>query len=264
MMGDLTMADTKKINISELRNLEVKDTEFETFLNKAQEKTKLTEPGHHFCTVSMRCLDFLNFLFTLAQNCDHLAKTYAEVFEEKKIDGEFYVKYFRNQAPFLLEIMICKQIDEFTSYFSELLRLILKANPSILKSGDRIKVEEILKFESMDELTAHLIENKIMELSYQSFTDLGIWLEERLGVDLFDENDEKEIIIELIETRNIIVHNRGKIGTKYLKNVKSTRFKIGELRKIDIEYFARSAVFLILFLKSFDQKISKKFKLVTR
>lgn len=168
-------------------------------------------------------------------------------------------KYLRKNKQTLLQMFLSRQIDNFTTYLSEIIREAMLSKPDILKSKEQIRIDYALSHNTIEDLRSDLIDKKVIELGYLGFYDLCEWVEDRMGVKLVQDNSNKEIIVEYIETRNAITHNRGIVGEKYLRIVSSPDYEQGEKRKLDVDDLFSCGSQLTKAVISFDEQITKKF-----
>src|SRR5690349_7498090 len=113
----------------------------------------------------------------------------------------------------------------------------------------------------MEQLIAGLVDRKVNELAYLGFSELDDWFEDRLGLRITFDQTLRSTVIELIETRNIIVHNRSYVNEKYLRNMPNSLLKIGERRPIDIDYLIAAVDTLDTIVTSLDEQLGNKFSL---
>lgn len=159
----------------------------------------------------------------------------------------------------LLEMLIARAVDNFQMYVVEIVREVLHAKPAILTSRDpSISTEYLLEFDTLDALTHDLIENKVNTLSYRGFTQLEAWCGDR-GIPLVVPEKERESLIELIATRNLITHNRCIVDGKYLRTVLTTDLTKGELRKVEVDYYFHGVELLWNVVSFTDSGIAGKF-----
>lgn len=163
------------------------------------------------------------------------------------------------------EMVLCRLVDNFTSYLSEVIRECLRARPEILKSKETLTVESLLQFGSLEELQNWLVDRKVDELAYAGFGNLSEWLEKRLGVADFNAIPARSMLVETLELRNCIVHNRSRASAKYVRAV-SERSELtpGSPIKVDVDSLfltARATADCVQFL---DGKLSAKFGLPAR
>ena len=102
------------------------------------------------------------------------------------------------------------------------------------------------------------IENKVMKFAYKSFDRQLRSLKMNHNIDfekIFDRN-KIEQLIEIIETRNIIVHNSGIVSKKYIKNVSNTKLTEGELRIVDEVYLENAKDLIQIFFSELINQIN--------
>jgi hypothetical protein len=94
-----------------------------------------------------------------------------------------------------------------------------------------LSLEYVLQFQTIDALAQDVIEAKVNSLSYQGFPELEAWCDKK-GIPLVVPEGEREAVSELIATRNLITHNRGRVDERYLRNVRQSRYRIGDKRTL--------------------------------
>jgi len=250
-------------------NIDV-EKEFEALLSKAALKVPLSDPGKYFYEQAVRAMDLFMYLINLSEMADNAASAYWDIFGkddgqiDKKSDQQPqspYKNYLREQSPVFIEMIFCRLVDNFLSYISEIIRLILQKRPELLKSSATIQIDYVLNFSNFDELIQDLIDRKVIELGYIGFLKLNEWCEKRIGETI--TNDQKNLlnIIELIERRNIIVHNRSRVGKKYLEHVKNCSYELNEHQTPGVYYLFRAYGLLVNLVKDFDPKVARKFSI---
>jgi hypothetical protein len=159
--------------------------------------------------------------------------------------------------------------NNFFSYISEVLQSVLTNRPEILRSSERITTEEVLQFSNVGDIVAYVADRKLNELSYGGLKGVESFLKERLGVGLFESDQERVLLTILSELRNIHTHNRGIINRLFLSRVGRTsyqnfEFQLGERSQTSLDEFAvlaRNAIDIALRL---DRRLSEKFSLEVR
>lgn len=161
----------------------------------------------------------------------------------------------------LAEIVLCRVVDNFLNFIIDLISLIYKEKPEMLRSSEQEKIEFILQFKTMDELRIALAEKRVEKLSFIGFTELDKYLKESMGINLFEEKADFNRAALLIEYRNIYTHNKGIIGS-----ISARRFKILEkhlgkkltIKKSDVRELRQ---FLENAVMDIDIRAAKKFSL---
>ena len=195
----------------------------------------MTEPCGRFATYYSELIGFLMFFYGLAQRQDDMAKIAARTLleirdggedtkweeDQKKVseEGIGTVKKYNQYRQLLREVFICRQVDNFLTYISEFLALIFRARPQTLRSNETERLDFILAYSSMDDLINSLAEKRVEALSYGGMSDLVKYMRDRLGFELFEDGEREERAVQLIEVRNIIVHNRGIASRTFLRRM---------------------------------------------
>lgn len=181
---------------------------------------------------------------------------------ENQSDAFLNIEYYN--IP-LSSMIYVRSIDNFITYFKEILSEIVLVKPQILKSQESESLEFILSYDSLDELISAIATKKIEELFYKGIEEIEKFFKSRLKIDIFDTVDQKEKLNFLIKQRNLTVHNRRRISKEFAKQF-SKEFpelenKIGEYLNFDFLYVNRINLYLYNFLAQKDEEISNKFKL---
>lgn len=106
----------------------------------------------------------------------------------------------------LSSMMYVNTIDSFTVYFKEILSEVVLTKPQILKSQESEKLDFVLEYESMNDLINAIANKKIEELFYKGIEDIEKFFKNRLGIDIFKTDEEREVINLFIKQRNMTVH----------------------------------------------------------
>lgn len=161
----------------------------------------------------------------------------------------------------LLEMFLSRIVDNFQVYVVDLIRAVLHERPEILKSRqEQVSVEYALGFDSVDDLVHDLIETKVNNLTYKGFDDLQDWCSSR-GIPLLVPDAQTDRIVSLVALRNLIVHNRCKVDTKYLKTVPDTDLEIGDVVRIAVDDFFQDLNLLNTIVNTTDVATCGKFGL---
>lgn len=158
--------------------------------------------------------------------------------------------------------MICRSVDNFLNYVSDIMRLMHKAKPETLRSSGSITIEEALQHSDISDLISYISDKKTNELSYKGIDALSDEIKSRFNIDIFPSEEIRKFAIEIIETRNIIVHNRGIINKIFINRTK-TKYISGNKVDIEFEYTLKCMELLSQIVHYFDLQAADKFKLPT-
>jgi hypothetical protein len=161
----------------------------------------------------------------------------------------------------LLQLFLGRAVDNFQTYIVSMIREILRKRPEILSNSRfELEVRSILGHGSIDSLVDELIERKVDSLSYGGFEDLKRWCEKQ-GILLAAPAEIADQVIELIATRNLIAHNRGRVDQKYFEVVKAARFALGEVRVLSVREIFGALSMLNRIVHETDQSTASGFGL---
>ncbi|CAL2088171.1 hypothetical protein [Tenacibaculum sp. 190524A05c] len=161
----------------------------------------------------------------------------------------------------LSSMIYVNTIDNFTTYFKDILSEVVLAKPQILKSQESEKLDFILSHESMDDLINSIASKKIEELFYKGIEDIEKFFKTRLNIDIFKNKEQKENTNFYIKQRNLTVHNRRKVSKEFAKQFPGFENQIGKHLNFKFDYVSKVNLILFNFLADIDQEISQKFKL---
>ena len=129
-------------------------------------------------------------------------------------------------------ISIARHVDNYLAYLSELVVLILRKAPLSLPPSKvftkKLTLREVTEYSSASELLEELVEYEINQLSQAKLKDLKGLLKE-LGLDQTESEVEQKLLTRTFLDRNLFVHRRGIIDTRYLKQLRDEGIDIGGL-----------------------------------
>ena len=168
---------------------------------------QLTEAGLRFATEHSRLLDLSLFLLQsgLRKVLD------SDSLEDAKV--RVHLVEFEKHEVLLREMTLIRTVDNALCYIAELLSMIFKCRPEMLKSSEQERLDFILKYETMDQLRKAIAEKKVEKLSFMGLRDLAEYVRSHMGFDLLPDDKGMETAALIVEMRNIFVHNRGVVGT---------------------------------------------------
>lgn len=110
-------------------------------------------------------------------------------------------------------------VNAFQRYFSAIINAAALKRPEMLSSSQTVRVDDVLRFTRHKDLVAFIIDRKINELSYGGLADMEKYFDDRLGVRMFDDNRQRELLCLFVEVRNINVHNGGIVNDLFASRV---------------------------------------------
>jgi hypothetical protein len=164
---------------------------------------------------------------TFADNAAHVAKKVVSGDSDLPRDFNPLKPISEQHGPFagrfkplsrsVIEMSFTRLVDNFMTYFSEVLRECLQQQPAVLKSDRQVSFETILNYASIEDLKGYLVDRTIDELAYAGFQALSDWVTKKPGVPQLKTLPAREALIEFIEDRNCIIHNRCAASSKYIR-----------------------------------------------
>jgi hypothetical protein len=134
-------------------------------------------------------------------------------------DGSLFVR-------FTDETVLCRLVDAFHIYLADVIRLALKHEPRLLRSNTVLKAEEILDYNSLDEIVEHLITKKVDELAYGGFHAVVQYVRKGMGAAMTLPDDVMSLATRAIAVRNI-VHNRGIVNQRFIDQTGASDIALG-------------------------------------
>jgi hypothetical protein len=174
----------------------------------------------------------------------------------------------------IIEMQLERMVDYFLTYLAELLALLYRTRPETLRArtgargdgGDTIRVDEVLDHSSIDDLVATIADDRVYTLSYKGLRGLNDYLA-GLGFDLFPNEKSLRIASLLVELRNLIAHNRGRVSRVFLRRLPDPPLLGGESLQlgdeVDIPFaeLGRMMLFLDLSVADIDSRAIAKWNL---
>jgi len=249
-------------------------------MNKENQKypakiiTEFTESFANFQQEIQRSEMLISYLETgnklISKNSDKAKKYFISIYDHaynpeiakksmtNNLDNYLNMEFYEIH---LSSMIYVNTIDNFNTYFKDILSEVVLAKPQILKSQESEKLDFILEYESMDDLINAIANKKIEELFYKGIEDIEKFFKSRLKIDIFKTDEEREIINRLIKQRNLTVHNRRKISKEFAKLFPELNQKIGEYLNFEFRYVSAINLHLFNYVGMIDEEISQKFKL---
>jgi hypothetical protein len=144
----------------------------------------------------------------------------------------------------LTEMALCRAVDSYLIYLSELLSLIFRARPESLRSSEEVKLEFVLAHRTRARLVRAIIDRKVNQLSYQGMRNLTQFFSKRLGLDLSPNPESLERMVLLVEMRNLFVHARGIVNDTFVQRVPKPPAPLGKQVRLTIAAVSSHVDFL--------------------
>jgi hypothetical protein len=127
----------------------------------------------------------------------------------------------------MLQLFLCRHVDDFQTFLEHILRDIAQFEPSIL---DNIKIRKSAKHLSKEERRAL----QLRKLSYLSIREIREAIDPHF--ELFPNSSVRKEVERIFEIRNLYVHNYGIADRHFLSRHQDPRFIEGKLIDLDPIY----------------------------
>ena len=120
-----------------------------------------------------------------------------------------------------------------------------------------MRVDEVLRFDTMEELISYLAEQRVTSLTYKSLGELSDYLRRRLGFEMFASDEDRSRASALVELRNLVVHNGRVVNARYVARVPGFQGTIGTKVPVDAETLEEAAFLTEVALRIDEQAAAK-------
>lgn len=136
----------------------------------------------------------------------------------------------------------------YDAFLSDLLRYILSSRPDFgVLDEKEIKVAEVFKHETLDELRNHLVDQAVVNIMRESHSTQWTKLSGLFGCKELEEIDPEGLFVEASQRRNLLVHAGGRVSPQYLSEVRKAGYswdteapRIGETLNVDRKYLLQT------------------------
>ena len=175
--------------------------------------------------------------------------------------GAGVTKILRRHRQLLLQMILCRGVDNYLAYVSELVALVFRTKPETMRSNEEVRLDVVLQHDNMEALVSSLAERRVYQLSYRGMRELSQYLSKRLRFNLFEEADTLKEAIRIIELRNIIVHNRAVVNRQFQSRVPDFPVEVGDAVKLEVDLVLSDVDFIVRSVLDIDQRARQKFEL---
>lgn len=178
----------------------------------------------------------------------------------KSVDGNSifnvasYERYFGQMA-------YTRITDNALSYFKDVLSEVVRKKPTVLKSNEQESIEYIMSFNTMEDLILDITERKVKKLFYGNISKIKKFFLDKLGIELFNDEQAESNFLLLTKQRNLIVHNRGIITKELADEFPNFENMIGQHLHFGYEQLSEINKIINNIIVEIDIKLIKKFKL---
>ena len=122
--------------------------------------------------------------------------------------------------------MLSGLVSALDYHLSQLVRLIIERQPGKVFGSDRkIRISDLMSLDSIDQVKTFVVDEEVNKISRQNMPDQIGWIESNANLDSISTGYSNwSSLCEIVERRNLFVHNDGIVNDQYLKNLKSVRY----------------------------------------
>lgn len=170
-------------------------------------RSDATDPSLDFVSNVHHLMHFLATPFALANKLD---RTLEILFDDPSEESDLinYSEAIRGDAVLAGEIQVIHCVDHFLTYISHLLALLFRQKPEIL-SHAQINLADVIRLPDKDAVIRYAVDEYVRRVSYQGMIGLYRDVKNKVGFQLFTEEQDLNFAVECVAVRNILVHNSG-------------------------------------------------------
>lgn len=131
-------------------------------------------------------------------------------------------------------------ITYFENTISKIFKADLQRHPQRMSLENKSVSYKILEAsKSIEDVKFHMIDNEVTTIMYKSFSDWIEYFKKNMKLNLKYVTEKKPIITEIIQRRNLIVHNEAIVNSVYINLVSKecrSNVKIGDILIVDRQY----------------------------
>lgn len=169
----------------------------------------------------------------------------------------------------LSEMLYERVVNTFITYLSHLLALVFKTRPGTLcvrfenAEEPTVKISRLLEHKSLDDLLVSIADHRVQQVSFWGLRDMNTRIRNQLAFELFSSESDLDRAVQLVEKRNLIVHNYAIVNDVYLSRTGDQSVSVGDRITIDVPSITGDASFLIVHARDIDSRAVSKWHLPT-
>jgi hypothetical protein len=179
-----------------------------------------------------------------------------------KSKAEYAKRLIQSNAQTSAEAVLCRYVDNFTCYISDLLRLLFAQYPkSLVESDATVSVKDVLGYSNFDSLLASLAERTINDLSFKGFGEIEAYYTKRFGFSLIPDPSLRQSVTFAIAVRNLLVHRRGIIDSRFVSMTNAGNHRVGYRIDVGERIWHEFVPAILCSVRDIDARAAIKFDL---
>ncbi|WP_139141126.1 hypothetical protein [Streptomyces qinglanensis] len=159
------------------------------------------------------------------------------------------------------EVGVSRAVENFLCYISDALTQAMIAQPGLLKSQEHVTLEEVLEHESIADFIHWAADRHVNQLYFKGLGAIANYIEKRLGLKLWSNEEDWRLLRKATAVRNLIVHRRCRIDERFARAMGDSSLQSGERYSIPSSMIYASMACSMRLVRDFDARISEKFKI---
>lgn len=184
-----------------------------------------------------------------------------EVFPDHFSHLDALKDFIDKTLPVRLEAAISRAVDNFLAYVSDILTQAITARPDLLKSEEKVTLEEVLEHDSIEDFTRWAAERRVNQLSFKGLGEIAQYVEKRLGLKIDASEEDWRYLNRAVAIRNLIVHRRAVIDERFLWAMNDSTLTKGEKFTADAALLADTLACAMRIVGDFDSRVAEKFSI---
>ena len=196
-------------------------------------------------------------LLTTAKNDEE-----RERFEKSAAEPDVVLNQLKKHAVVNSQNLTNNIVNAFQRYFSAIIYSAALKRPAMMSSSQSIKIEDVFRFSRHKDLVNHIIDKKVNELAYGGLVDMERYFNERIGVTMFSDQRQRDLMRLFVEVRNINVHNGGIVNELFASRVgvvDGFSYTKGKLFHVDFDLLIALTDNAMKVATNIDSVVAKKF-----
>lgn len=196
---------------------------------------------------------------TVASSCATMAKCASRLGDKNpRVQAEAITSFLResskttlhNETPYdllIIQSFLKSAFSSFDAYVADLLRVLYRLNPSMLRKIDKqVGILDLLDASTVESARELLIEKDIESLLRESYPSQFEQLAKRFEIGTLIDFPNWKKFVESSQRRNLITHREGKVNTQYLVVCKRygvnipPDIRVGSVLDVSLDYLCES------------------------
>ncbi|MGN4740451.1 hypothetical protein [Bacillus cereus group sp. MYBK227-1] len=147
--------------------------------------------------------------------------------ESNNITNSDYIKILNDRESDQSLHTICSEntfknfVSVLEDFLKEILEFLFNNYPHhVFQKKEKIELNQLLQYDSLDLLKEKIIKEKIIALSYNNLAEMISYIEKEFNVNFEFPPEIIGALVEITSIRNILVHNKGVINERFLEKHK--------------------------------------------